>query len=202
MELPQKNDKLFKAESSPDVGAWLKAPANKFFLYSEGYKSAGDTLFEHCIANPFFNNSLVYPLIFTYRQFVELKLKEIITMGNKLNEIAEDFPDEHNILKLWKLFRYEIYPNISSENKELFDNAEKILEQFHLEDPHSMNFRYPLTKGPIRRDSLNRDTIDLKNLKDVIEKLYNFLNSLWDEISHYQDMKDEMIQEYYSQNWY
>lgn len=202
MEFPKNGDKLFKAEVRADTGAWLANPANKFFLYSEGYKNAGDALFKYCIENPFYNNTIVYPLVFTYRQFIELRLKELIMMGNKLNDAIEDFPDEHNILKLWKLFRDEIYPKIGQEDKNLFDNAGKIIEQFTSEDSQSMNFRYPLTGGAIRRDSLKRETIDLVNLKKVIDKLYNFLTSLWDELSHYEDLKQEMIQEYFSERWH
>jgi len=147
MEFPKKGDVLFKPETSTDTGAWLATPANKFFLYSEGYKNAGDALYEHCINNPFYNNTVVYPLVFTYRQFIELKLKELILMGNKLNDIDEDFPDEHNILNLWKKFRHDIYPKCTGEDKELFDNAEKIIEQFTTEDSKSMNFRYPVGKN-------------------------------------------------------
>lgn len=202
MDFPKKEEKLFQSEVSSDTGAWLAVPANKFFLYSEGYKNAGDALFNYCIANPFYNNTIVYPLVFTYRQFIELRLKELIMMGNKLNDIDKDFPDEHNILRLWKMFRNEIYSKIAQEDRAIFDNSEKVIEQFTTEDSQSMNFRYPLTGGAIRRDSLKRETIDLINLKAVIDRLYNFLTSIWDELSHYEDMKQEMIQEYFSERWH
>jgi hypothetical protein len=202
MELPKNGDKLFKPELSFDTGAWLANPANKFFLYSEGYKNAGDALHKFCLENPFYNNTIIYPLVFTYRQFVELRLKELILMGNKLNDSIEDFPDEHNILKLWKIFRNVIYPKIAAEDKDLLDNSEKIIEQFTTEDSQSMNFRYPLTGGAIRRDTLKRETIDLVNLKNVIDKLYNLLSNLWMELSQYEDMKQEMIQEYFSERWH
>lgn len=202
MDFPKKNERLFKAEIKSDTGAWLQNPASKFFTYSEGYKNAGDALYEHCIKNPFYNNTVVYPLIFTYRQFIELRLKELILMANKLNDIDEDFPDEHNILTLWKKFR-ELYNKVGEETKkEYFDNAENVIAQFTNEDPKSMNFRYPVGRGKIRRNSLKRETVDIENVKNVIDRLYNFLTALWDELSHLEDMKQEVIRDYFSEYWY
>ena len=61
--IPNQEDKLFIEENNSEYGAWLRNPANKFFLYSEGYKEAGKQLFEFCINNKFYSNTLVYPLI-------------------------------------------------------------------------------------------------------------------------------------------
>lgn len=201
MEYLKNSDKLFAEEKSPDVGAWLKNPANKFFLYSEGYKKAGDNLQEYCVENPFYSNSLVYPMVYTYRQYIELRLKELIVMGNKFNDINNDFPDEHSLLKLWNIYRNQILPNIEKIDKEILDNVERIIAEFNSEDPKSMSFRYPLSKGPNREANITRDTIDLKNFRTVIDKLADFFSWQWEMISHYTDMKSEMIADNYSQYW-
>lgn len=193
-------DKLFIEEKNPDFGAWLQNPANKFFLYSEGYKSAGDALYNHCIANPFYNNSLIYPMVFTYRQYIELRLKELILMGNNFNNVEEDFPDQHSLLRLWNIYRNILF-SIEQIDKNLLDSVERLITEFNSEDPQSMNFRYPLSRGPNRSASLTRDTIDLKNFKSIIDKLYDFFSWQWDMLSHYSDMKAEMIADQYREYW-
>jgi len=65
-----------------------------------------------------------------------------------------------------------------------------------------MTFRYPVTRGPNRKDSLNRETIDLNNFKNVIDKLIYFFDWQWDMISHYEDMKAEMIADMYREYWH
>ena len=200
--LPNKADSIFREEKSPDYGAWLKNPANKFFLYSEGYKEAGKKLWEFCIENRFYSNILIYPLVFNYRQFLELRLKELIIMGYKYLDSDKDFADEHSLIKLWNTYRYEILPNIETIEKDILDNVERIISQFNTEDPLSMSFRYPVTRGPNRKESLNRDTIDLNNFKNVIDKLIYFFDWQWDMISHYEDLKSEMIADMYRDYWH
>lgn len=200
--LPNKADSIFRVEKSPDNGAWLKNPANKFFLYSEGYKEAGKKLWEFCMENQFYSNTLIYPLVFNYRQFLELRLKELIILGYKYLDSDKDFANEHSLIKLWNTYRHEILPNIETIEKEILDNVERIISQFNTEDPLSMSFRYPVTRGPNRKESLNRDTIDLDNFKNVINKLIYFFDWQWDMISHNEELKSEMIADMYSDYWH
>lgn len=200
--LPNKTDSVFKDEVIPNYGVWLKNPANKFFLYSEGYKEAGKKLWEFCIENMFYANTLIYPLVFNYRQFLELRLKELIIMGYKHLDEKKDFSDEHSLTKLWNTYRNEILPQIEQIEKDILDNVERIISQFNSEDPQSMTFRYPVTRSPKRKDSLNRETIDLNNFKNVIDKLIYFFDWQWDMISHYKDMKVEMIADMYQEYWH
>jgi len=50
-------------------------------LYSTGYKMAGDLLIENADNNTSF---LIYPIVFSYRHCIELRLKQISIEGNKL----------------------------------------------------------------------------------------------------------------------
>jgi hypothetical protein len=123
-------------------------------------------------------------------------------MGNKYLNLDEDFPDIHSLLKLWKIYRYDLLPNIDNTiEKDDLDNVERIISQFNNEDPESMAFRYPVLKAPNRKSSLNRRTIDLKNFKEIIDKLIYFLDWQWDMISHYEDMKQEMLADLYRDYW-
>lgn len=200
--LPNNTDSIFKEEVSHDYGAWLKNPANKFFLYSEGYKEAGKRIWEFCIDNTFYSKTLIYPLVFNYRHFLELRLKELIILGYKYLATEKDFSDEHSLIKLWNSYRHEILPKIEVIEKDILDNVERILNQFNSEDPQSVSFRYPVTRGPNRKESLNRDTIDLNNFKKVIDKLIFFFDWQWEMISHYEDLKAEMIADMYREYWH
>lgn len=200
--LPKSTDVIFKDEVSHDYGAWLKNPANKFFLYSEGYKKAGEMLWTFCNENKFYSNTLIYPLIFTYRQFLELRLKELIIMGYRYLNANKDFADEHSLMKLWLTYRNEILNSIENIDSKILDNVENIISQLNTEDPKSMCFRYPVTRGPNRKESINRETIDLLNFKEVIDRLIYFFDWQWDMISNYDDLKSEMIAGMYRDYWY
>ncbi len=200
--LPNQNDKLFKEENNQNYGAWLKKPDNKFFLYSEGYRKSGEQLFDFCLENKFYLNTLIYPLVFNYRQFVELRLKELIIMGYKYHGINKDFSDVHSLNKLWNTYRKEIIEPLNKIDKVTLNNVERIISQFNDEDPNSMTFRYPVSRAPKRIESIQRETIDLDNFKRVIDKLIYFFNSQWEMLANYQELQDEMIIDIYSKYFY
>lgn len=204
-DFPDNTDTLFKEELDPKRGAWLKNPSNKFFLYSEGYKKAGDVLFSYCIANEFYSNFLVYPMIFDYRQYIELRLKELITMSYSYLSIVGDFKDIHDLKRLWSSYRNDLLPNIIDEDATLLDNVERLILEFNQIDP-GFNFRYPVSRRPNRQETLKMDTIDLQNFKTTFDKLASFFEYQWDMIDHYQDLKNEqladMMSEMYRENGY
>lgn len=199
--LPNQNDKLFIKEKNQKFGAWLKNPSNKFFLYSEGYKKAGEQIFELCIENSYYTNTLVYPLVFNYRQFVELRLKELIIMGYKYHGISKDFADVHSLSILWSTYRKEIVEPLKETEQAILNNVERIISQFNNEDPQSMNFRYPVSRAPKRIESIKRETIDLDNFKKVMDKLIYFFNCQWELLANLQELQDQMIADMYS-NYY
>ena len=199
-ELPKQTDSLFLEETDPKKGAWITNPTNKFFLYSEGYREAGNKLYDYCVENNFFANTLVYPLIYNYRQFLELRLKELILMGHTYIETDGDFPDERSLTKLWNIYRNELLPQIDSTiEKDTLDNVEKLINELNSIDPKSMSFRYPVTKGPNRENSIKMPTIDLENFRNSMNKLMYFFDWQWDMISHYEDLKQEMLSEWYGE---
>ena len=199
-DYPQSEDKLFIEETDSMRGAWISNPASRFFRYSEGYKEAGKILYDACIENSFYCNILIYPLIFNYRQYLELRLKELLIMGNKYVETGEDFPDEHGLTKLWLIYRTKLLPQIeSSIEDQILDNVERLINEFNTKDPKSMSFRYPVTRGPNRVESVNMQTINIENFKTSMDKLIYFFEWQWDMISHYEDFKQDMLADMYGE---
>lgn len=200
-KIPGNTDVLFQEEVNPSQEAWLQNPTNKFFLYSEGYKEAGDRIYEVINQNNFYANTLIYPLLFNYRQFVELRLKELIIMGYKYLDQGKDFADEHSLSILWATFRNEILSKLHDlkDFQNEFNNVERVIDSFNQEDPKSMNFRYPVSRGPKRKANIKRSTIDIENFKNVMDKLVFFFNWQWETLSNFQDLKEEIMAEIYSE---
>ena len=190
--LPNSADTLFQEETNPRYGAWIKNPADKFFLYSQGYLTAANMLYASIEAESFHQNVLVYPMIFNYRQFLELRLKELTIMGNAFLGREKDFRDVHSLKSLWDEYRNEILIGISKIDEATLDNVERLIKEFEREDPQSMNYRYPVQKLPkqgtglaSRKESLSRDTLDLKNFKSSMDKLVHFLDWQWELIANF-----------------
>lgn len=121
-------------------------------------------------------------------------------MGHTYIQTDGDFPDEHSLTKLWNIYRNELLPQIDrSIKKDTLDNVEKLINEFNSIDPKSMSFRYPVTKGHNRENSIKMPTIDLENFRNSMNKLMYFFDWQWDMISHYEDLKQEMLSEWYGE---
>lgn len=155
--------------------------------FTIGYKEAGDLLLQHTLKAGR-QNVLVYPIIFLYRHYIELILKEIILNNWEYLGISQSFPEGHNIYKLWKICRQNMqeadklvdpgFAESEEYQKEIiqaYDALEADLSKFAEIDPDSQSFRYPVdSKGnPIEIDREKLIQL-LRELPELISRIsYN-----------------------------
>ncbi|MGO8761264.1 MAG: HEPN domain-containing protein, partial [Desulfobaccales bacterium] len=123
---------------------------------------------------------IAFPTIFLYRNFIELCLKLIIRYGNQLYNIQGDYKQTHDLEKLWNDCR-AIIEN-KGHKKETLDATENIIKEFSRIDSTSYETRYPEKKDrTFTMDGISN--INLKNMKELMDKINNFLGSIGDGIS-------------------
>lgn len=182
---PQKGDQLFSESEDHWHEACLNYLHDDWTLYADGYQHAGDLLVEQIKGK---RNAqldiLVFPIVFLYRQHIELRLKEIIQDGNKLLNIHQGVPRHHKINELWNQCRKiteRVHPQSPIDE---LDAVEKCINEFAMIDPSSQAFRYPIdTGGNPSLPSLNY--IDLVHLSEVMSKIAMLLNGISMGISVY-----------------
>ena len=166
---------------------------SSWYLYPKGYKHAADLLVEHIMSINLNQDTLVYPIVFLYRQYIELILKRLIRDGNELLNISEKLPQGHKINDLWKKCRVILEKVWSNESREELDAAEACIKQFSVKDPTSTAFRYPtdLEGYP----SLPKMQINLRNLLEVMRRISSFLEScdigICEELNNKQEAEYE-----------
>ena len=191
---PKKGEQLFnKVDGDWWNNACLNYSHDDWTLYADAYKYAGDLLVECNKENHKIKDLLIYPIVFLYRQYIELRLKCIIRDGNQLLDIPEEFPKHHRIDELWKQCRRILEePGDPSEDLEA---VEECILQFSEQDPTSMAFRYPTDKnGNPSLPGLR--IVNLRNLADVITRIGSLLDSASDGISECLYKKQEAQAEY------
>lgn len=73
-----------------------------FVRYPTGYKMAADRLIQLAMNEPHNADVLVFPIVFLYRQYLELRLKQLIHDGSRFIGAPADFPNTHRIDLLWE----------------------------------------------------------------------------------------------------
>lgn len=195
--LPESEDKLFKeANTDYRFNAMIQSGMNKFVLFSEAYKLSAKKLFEQLDGSATNANFIVYPLIFVNRQFLELRLKEIISGLNFVIDHKFEFPNGHDLLFLWNRYLNlvtKVGPNQAPE-KDVLINTENLIKEFNDIDPRSFSFRYPVDTTTDRKPSLTITNIDLENFQLTMEKLYNVLDIQSEIVFYLVDQTEEYIQ--------
>lgn len=192
------NEKLFKNELAQRSTSIENNTANNFRLYSEGYREAGNALYKLSVENQYCENWILFPLVFNYRHYIELKLKELIFIGKSYLGEKPEFENNHNLLRLWREYRNEVLPKIeSSTEQSILINMERLISEFNQKDCESMKFRYPINKGDYENRSLDKPYFDITNFKNVMDKIINFFNEQTLLIENYKSMENELFSNLY-----
>ena len=197
---PKLEDKLFIRDEDWWMNARLDIYHDPTELYIIGYKEAADLLVETVAEQKGTADSLIFPIVFIYRHYIEIRLKSLLIYGYSLQDKEYKQKSEHSLFKLWEKVRellIEIFPNEDNDNMKAIDLLIKQIEEV---DPGSTSFRYPKDfKGnnSLQLDSIPR--VNLRNLSEVIDAISVILEGAVCGISEYQGYKSDMQSEY---DWY
>jgi hypothetical protein len=172
-------------------GLWANAD-----LYALGYREAAGVLVAHALERGD-TDLLVYPTLFLYRQYVELRLKHIAVAASSL--LDRDPPPtaimlSHELEPLWGFCRGALEAEDEGPTEDL-DNAERTLRQLGWADPGSYSFRYPTDKKGARSLPSTLERVDLRQVGEVMAGVGNLLDAIVDHLSVQQDAKNEWLAE-------
>lgn len=172
------NNQLFSSDGNWKDKACVNYSHAPMHLYISGYKKAADLLAWQVVESGNDQDDLVYPIVFLYRQYLELQLKSIIKESRILLSEGHGFPMHHKIKVLWELvgqLMKKIIATVDSSVSEYitaedFTFIDRAVMNFVEVDPDSIAFRYPENK---------RDDISIEGLRHInIRVLAESINEL------------------------
>lgn len=189
---PSLNDKLFIEADDWWMNACLNWYHDPTEIYIIGYKEAADSLVESIANRKGSADSLIFPIVFLYRHYIEIRLKSLLQDGCRLLDREYKQKSEHQLSKLWPKVRTilnELWPDEDGEDLKAIDS---LITQFEEVDPRSTTFRYP--KDFYGNNSLNLEIprVNLRNLAEVVDAMSTILEGSAGAISEYQGYKNDM----------
>lgn len=181
---PEGDINLFYRSHNRDHEVMIGGEDNDWDTYCIGYRRAAAVLVNQITRKDSQSlrrdysrdwESQAYATIFLYRQYLELRLKELIlAYGGDFSEIN----NEHSLLKLWGTLRKQecVQSEIPEPDTKDIETAEKIIEQFDQIDERSQAFRYPLDKAGLRV-TVDPMQFDLVHLKELLGWTSQFLDA-------------------------
>lgn len=168
------NEKLFKGDlpdwQNNSCPHWY-ASSNNWSLIAEGYKNAAGKLVELVISRKAIPDEMLYPVLFLYRHYIELRLKEIIQLGNRIATGNWDASHGHDLNSLWDKVEPVLRDKVSGMTDEEIKAIGNIIKQLQEVDTQNAEvFRYPkTTKGKVSLEDLSH--INLRHVRDVINEV-------------------------------
>lgn len=183
---PKQGDKPFVAAGDPFGNANIAGDRfTRLVLMMDGYKRAADLLVAASADDRSMRGMLVFPIIFNYRQFLELALKyQIATYGPTVG--IEPIWNTHFLEKLWGRF-LEMLERYGTEDPDEADPAVgEIILEFAKIDPDSYSYRYTVDRqgNPI---SVAYSDLHLPTLADDMEGVAGYFTGCDGFLSHLRD---------------
>jgi hypothetical protein len=169
----------------PDSDWWHNAVVDPYrpswYIYAAGYLRAAESLIGQVSTRRSEIDFLVYPIIFLYRQYLELSLKYISADAEALARAYKEPLRTHRLDLLWSRGRAAIeaaLPGTDLTDLAVVDNC---IVQFAALDPSSETFRYPVRKDgapvhlPVTHINLRNLSEEMANVARVIESFSNYI---------------------------
>lgn len=173
----------------------------KWDWYADGYKKAGDLLVAFVSETGMDQDILVFPVVYTYRHYLELRIKELLIMSSYLLDQEFQVPTHHDLAGLWSAALPKLAAIDGSIN---WDGVTYVIGEFNKIDIRSFAFRYPVAKDGATPSLSGLNGINLGVVRDRIAEVAWMLDgismgiteSLGQKRDCEADIRSEMAQYY------
>ena len=179
---PRPTDRPFVTADDPQENANIAEGFSRLVLMTDGYKEAADLMVQASESSELKRSMLVFPIIFNYRQFLELSLKyHLSTYGGPVG-IAPNWRS-HDLAALWTAFRNMLRRYDADDPDETDSRVEKTILEFAKIDPKSYAYRYPVDRRG-RPIPVARTDLHLPTLADVMNGVAGYFNGCDGYLDH------------------
>jgi hypothetical protein len=189
-EWPKVGDSLFGPGPWSSEGILGAFPSHEGLgYYAAAYKEAAEELVQAVLDQRAAADSAIYPILYLYRHYVELMLKEIIYLGEALEKKRTASGHEHHSVdKLWREVRQILERTFPEGQREGTDSVERVVLELAKIDPSGEAFRYPWKRKKTGGGTTwpNSVQLNLENLRQVIRGVSALLDGSCDAM-------DEML---------
>lgn len=178
-------DEFFKTSIDAYSISWQRPWLENFTSYADKYKCAVEKLTEVIQNNSYYMDQLTYPIMFLTRHTLELRLKAIILVQEKIlsitnqdNKTKKKQNATHSLSSLWDKFD-KLYDG--EKTNEQYKSACKLTKELDLLDGKSDTFRYPIhNDGSL---TSTKEFVDINEFVNLFMKLDVFFEGIEEEIN-------------------
>jgi len=188
MDLPRENETIFQPDNDWQNNACLRSVTLSLRDYGENYRESADALIDAALNDHIDIDSVVHPVIFLYRQYLELILKDIIFRTGVIQDVNDEYPMSHSFNVLWPRAKSRLRTHFGEDAPEQLNYLDSVFEEFTRYDPDSTAFRYPFHKNG-NRNLTNLEIINLRHVRETMQRIARFLSMIGGHVEEQLQMK-------------
>lgn len=187
---PADGDAFFSGDDHAD-NACLGWSHDEWYGYTEGYRRAVEVLTLQVLERGNGHDTLVYPIIFSARHYIEIKLKYLLLAASALLDRDSAVSGRHGLMETWRHLRPLLEEIFKGDDRGEIGTVQSLLQEFDVRDRSSMAFRYPVDlKGQSHHP--RAFTIGLETFQKTFANLSSFFEACDAAIAEYSQYKHEM----------
>jgi hypothetical protein len=186
---------LFQAAPDWQHNACVGPSITSIATYADGYLRAARLLVNEVVLGCGTVDVLVYPIVFNYRQYLELRLKEIVLSGRRFADTETKHDRTHRLTRSWQQAKSVLACDLALPGVAGLDFVDRVLAEFDALDSGSFTFRYATDKNQTNR-SIPADIqhINVRHFAAMIERLADVLEGISMTLSVMRDGASEEYQ--------
>jgi hypothetical protein len=191
------DDRLFNVDRGPwEMNTRMDWTFLREYRYIAGFERAAQVLGDRAAESGADVDALTMPILFCYRQWAELQLKALWSNGSRLIGREQTPYTTHDLRVLWRHVRPIVETVWPDGDRAELDRLERVLHELaDFDGPRGIGFRYATDKNG--RASLPSElTINLGNVRSVMEKAALLLNGAAEGIAELLSYTEEDMQDY------
>jgi hypothetical protein len=154
-------------------------------FHAAGYRQASEILLQRFLDDPQRTagdrDSLVLPILFLVRHYLELRFKDILVYGRALSGQPAQWPLVHPLKDLWANTQQVLRAIYDADVSQELTSIEQFVTDLDRLDPDSQSFRYPRDRNG--RPMFEHLVVGLKTLHATIGKIADYLDGTSMEMS-------------------
>lgn len=147
-----------------------------WYGYARGFKLLGDLGVKHVEQTSNDQDVLVYAILYGYRHYVELSLKTLIRDARRLVGQPGGAPEGHVLMDLWNTAK-PLLLKIEPNSKRDLDVVGSVISKLDVLDRDGQTWRYPVDLGGDATLPDDLFHINLRQVREVIDRLAGFLDA-------------------------
>jgi hypothetical protein len=189
---PPSGFNIFSGGQPCDLNACMNFMGHMGYGYVEGHREAMNVLIEHVARTLTDQDLLIYPILFLSRHHLELRLKSIIDLGNRIEGNGRSVPMIHNLTKLWEHCRPCLIEHTSPDDHEWFESIKEVMDQMTRFDSGADAFRFPTLRDHSKSlDGVHH--INIARLYEVLDPVMTWLDYAEGYLQQIVDWQEESL---------